>query len=66
MGSDVGLKLWYFTLVGLYAVPHNWATIERIIREAIIRFEPRIMAESLVVSQQLQARNGIIQFEIRG
>ncbi|CFV34422.1 type VI secretion system baseplate subunit TssE [Yersinia pseudotuberculosis] len=53
-------------LVGLYAVPHNWATIERIIREPIIRFEPRIMAESLVVSQQLQARNGIIQFEIRG
>ncbi|CFU86186.1 ImpA family type VI secretion-associated protein [Yersinia pseudotuberculosis] len=35
-------------------------------RDAIIRFEPRIMAESLVVSQQLQARNGIIQFEIRG
>lgn len=53
-------------LVGLHATPHNWTTIERIIREAIIRFEPRIIAESLVVSQQLQSRNGIVQFEIRG
>ncbi|EPH6015285.1 TPA: GPW/gp25 family protein, partial [Yersinia enterocolitica] len=48
------------------STPHNWTTIERIIREAIIRFEPRIIAESLVVNQQHNARNGIIQFEIRG
>ncbi len=53
-------------LVGRHSTPHNWTTIERIIREAIIRFEPRILADSLVVNQQHNARNGIIQFEIRG
>ncbi|CNF55850.1 type VI secretion system baseplate subunit TssE [Yersinia mollaretii] len=53
-------------LVGRHSTPHNWNTIERVIREAIIRFEPRVMTESLVVSQQHNARNGIVQFEIRG
>ncbi|ARB86369.1 MULTISPECIES: type VI secretion system baseplate subunit TssE [Yersinia] len=53
-------------LVGRYSTPYNWMTIERIIREAIIRFEPRIIAESLVVNKLHNARNGIAQFEIRG
>ncbi|CNH98902.1 type VI secretion system baseplate subunit TssE [Yersinia pekkanenii] len=53
-------------LVGRHATPHGWTTIERIIREAIIRFEPRVIAESLVVSQMHNARKGIVQFEIGG
>jgi type VI secretion system protein ImpF len=53
-------------LVGSYSTPHGWASIERVIRESIIRFEPRIIAESLLVTQLDNARKGIVQFEIRG
>ncbi|CNJ53187.1 protein ImpF [Yersinia rohdei] len=53
-------------LIGRYSTPHNWMTIERIIREAIIRFEPRIISESLVVNKLHNAKNGIALFEIKG
>lgn len=56
-------------LVGGYSTPHNWTLIERIIREALLRFEPRLIPESIMIGlkgdQKSPMCNGIIQFEIR-
>lgn len=56
-------------LVGGHAMQHSWSVLERTIREAIINFEPRLIADSIIISLlgdiQAPACNGIIQFEIR-
>ncbi|MTD28158.1 type VI secretion system baseplate subunit TssE [Erwinia sorbitola] len=57
-------------LVGNHASQHKWHAIEMNIRTAILRFESRIIPESLVVrsllSEDHPSRNGMILFEIRG
>nr|CBX70956.1 unknown protein [Yersinia enterocolitica W22703] len=50
MGGEVGLNYGISPLVGRHSTPHNWTTIERIIREAIIRFEPRVSSQILWLS----------------
>ncbi|MGQ8817924.1 type VI secretion system baseplate subunit TssE [Serratia sp. NA_13] len=56
-------------LVGGYATLRSWGVLEHMIREAIIRFEPRLIADSIIITllgdTQSPACNGIIQFEIR-
>ncbi|PKH20118.1 type VI secretion system baseplate subunit TssE [Enterobacterales bacterium CwR94] len=55
--------------VGGYSTPHNWSDLERMIRDALIRFEPRLIPDSIVINligdRQAPACNGIIQFDIR-
>lgn len=57
-------------LVGGYSTPHNWSDLETMIRQALIRFEPRLIPETILISligdRQSPACNGIIKFEIRG
>ncbi|WP_455821152.1 type VI secretion system baseplate subunit TssE [Pseudomonas cerasi] len=57
-------------LVGSFANQHRWHSIEKNIRAAILRFEPRIIPESLIVrsllSEDHPTKNGMILFEIRG
>ncbi|WP_435946905.1 type VI secretion system baseplate subunit TssE [Dryocola sp. BD586] len=57
-------------LIGTQENHRNWNAIEKTIRDAILRFEPRIIPESLLV-RSLQERDGairhaIVLFEIRG
>jgi type VI secretion system protein ImpF len=56
-------------LVGGYATLRSWGALEYMIREAIIRFEPRLIADSIIITllgdMQSPVCNGIIQFEIR-
>lgn len=56
-------------LVGGYSTPHNWTVIERMIRDALLRFEPRLIPESIMIAlvgdQKSPVCNGVIQFEIR-
>ncbi|WP_130832949.1 type VI secretion system baseplate subunit TssE [[Erwinia] mediterraneensis] len=55
-------------MTGSYAIQHNWTTIEKIFREAILRFEPRIIPESLRVTApgnlDTPFQNGMMLFEI--
>lgn len=55
-------------MTGSYAIQHNWATIEKIFRVAILRFEPRIIPESLRVTAPDKLatpfKNGMMLFEI--
>lgn len=57
-------------MVGTYADANNWPKIEKIIRNAILRFESRVIPESLVVRPLLDknspSRHGVVIFEIRG
>lgn len=56
-------------LSGAYVSDRNWGTIEKLIRAAITRFEPRLIAESLSVRQMLDkdaTRYNQLMFEIRG
>ncbi len=57
-------------LAGQLASRIDVSVLERSIREAIIRFEPRILAESLEVKaiefDSAMATHNIIEFEIRG
>lgn len=57
-------------LIGALENHHNWNVIEKIIRNTILRFEPRIMPETLLVrplqEKEDMARYGTIVFEIRG
>ncbi|MGV3346274.1 type VI secretion system baseplate subunit TssE [Enterobacteriaceae bacterium LUAb1] len=56
-------------LVGKHSTPHNWNMMELHIRQALIRFEPRLIADSLLVipsgGKKSVMHNGVIQFEIR-
>lgn len=56
-------------LIGTQENHHNWNVLEKIIRNAILRFEPRIIPETLLV-RSLQNSDGLIRhaavlFEIR-
>jgi len=57
-------------LIGSQKNRNNWHVIEQAIRKAIIRFEPRIIPETLLVRSlhegEGMARHAIIMFEIRG
>ncbi len=57
-------------MVGTHADHHSWDSIEKTIRSAILRFEPRIIPETLLVRPLKKgsdlARHAIIIFEIRG
>jgi type VI secretion system protein ImpF len=57
-------------LAGIYSTPYHWAEIEKTIRSALIRFEPRLISESIIVNQLANKREatqyGIVHFEIRG
>ncbi|EKS6740451.1 GPW/gp25 family protein [Enterobacter ludwigii] len=56
-------------VIGRHATSESWASVERKIRDAIIRFEPRLIADSVMIilngDTESPARNGIIEFEIR-
>lgn len=57
-------------LVGNFASEYKWYSIEKNIRTAILRFETRIIPETLIVrsllSEDHPTKNGMILFEIRG
>ncbi|MBV4367398.1 type VI secretion system baseplate subunit TssE [Erwinia phyllosphaerae] len=57
-------------LVGKYSHHHNWSIIEKNIRNALLRFEPRIIPETLLVrpwpDKEHAGKNSQILFEIRG
>lgn len=57
-------------LAGQLASRIDVSVLERSIREAIVRFEPRILADSLEVKavefESVMATHNIIEFEIRG
>ncbi|MFP2516959.1 type VI secretion system baseplate subunit TssE [Buttiauxella agrestis] len=57
-------------LVGSYADSYNWSRIERNVRNAILRFEPRVIGASLMVrplpAKNGPSKNGVVFFEIRG
>lgn len=54
--------------VGSYSNTHNWTRLEQLIRDALIRFEPRLIADSIIVSLNGERRSpvkqGIISFNI--
>ncbi|EOW6701393.1 type VI secretion system baseplate subunit TssE [Cronobacter malonaticus] len=52
-------------LSGKYATPQSWAAVEQAIRNALLRFEPRIIPASLVVRPKRQSTPGTtLLFEI--
>ncbi|RKP52325.1 type VI secretion system baseplate subunit TssE [Trinickia fusca] len=57
-------------LAGAFMASRNWAEIERIIRRVIHDFEPRLMAETLVVAPSKDVESGeranVLSFEVRG
>lgn len=57
-------------LIGSHENRNNWQLIEQAIRKAIIRFEPRIIPETLLVrslqKKEQMAKYAVIAFEIRG
>ncbi|WP_380182271.1 type VI secretion system baseplate subunit TssE [Kalamiella sp. sgz302252] len=57
-------------LTGKYAHHHNWNIIEKNIRSALLRFEPRIIPETLLVrplaENGILGRNSLVCFEIGG
>lgn len=57
-------------LIGRHENRNNWQVIEQAIRKAIIRFEPRIIPETLLVrslqEKEQVTRHSVIAFEIRG
>ncbi|ACB69094.1 type VI secretion system lysozyme-related protein (plasmid) [Burkholderia ambifaria MC40-6] len=56
-------------LSGSYLSDRNWETIEKLIRTAIVRFEPRLLRDSIairpIVGQEAASYNKLM-FEIRG
>ena len=57
-------------LMGSSVSLNNWQAIEKNIREAILRFEPRIIPESLIIRNlrepKQSQRGATMNFEIRG
>ncbi|EPT7031706.1 type VI secretion system baseplate subunit TssE [Cronobacter malonaticus] len=52
-------------LSGKYATPQSWSAVEQAIRNALLRFEPRIIPASLVVRPKRQSTPGTtLLFEI--
>lgn len=67
MGSVVNYGV--APLTGGWANAHSWVRIEKAVRNAILRFEPRILPQTLIIRTLLDktqpARYGVILFEIR-
>lgn len=65
-----GLNYGVAPLAGGYLSEKKWADIERMIRRAIERYEPRLMQETLVVKPLLKekasANYNVLTFEISG
>ncbi|ARL91357.1 type VI secretion system baseplate subunit TssE [Burkholderia pseudomallei] len=57
-------------LAGAFLASCQWAEVERIIRRVILDFEPRLIAETLVVAPSRAAgavaRQNVLAFEVRG
>lgn len=57
-------------LAGAFMASRKWAEIERIIRRVIRDFEPRLIAETLVVAPskdtEASERANVLSFEVRG
>ncbi|MDR5760427.1 type VI secretion system baseplate subunit TssE [Caballeronia sp. LZ035] len=57
-------------LAGAFVASRQWAHIEKAVRVAIVRFEPRLLPESLRIVPRVQgerlARHGEVAFEIHG
>jgi type VI secretion system protein ImpF len=57
-------------LAGTFLASRQWSDIERMIRQAITDFEPRLIPDSLVVSPRCAASAGehhnVLAFEVRG
>ncbi|EQA85297.1 cytoplasmic protein [Burkholderia pseudomallei MSHR338] len=57
-------------LAGAFLASCQWAEVERIIRRVILDFEPRLIAETLVVAPSRAAgavaRPNVLAFEVRG
>lgn len=57
-------------LIGTQENHQNWSVIEKAIRNTILRFEPRILPETLLVrslqEKDTVARHAVILFEVRG
>jgi type VI secretion system protein ImpF len=56
-------------LAGSAAAGHKTVDVERIVREAIIAFEPRILKDSLKVTVRIddqQMNNNVLSFDIQG
>ncbi|WP_439890897.1 type VI secretion system baseplate subunit TssE [Ralstonia sp. 25C] len=57
-------------LAGTFIASRQWNDIERMIRQAITDFEPRLIPDSLVVSPRQKADAGehhnVLAFEVRG
>ncbi|MBB5414520.1 type VI secretion system protein ImpF [Paraburkholderia atlantica] len=56
-------------LSGSYLASRNWETVEKMVRNAIVRFEPRLIPESLCI-RPLDSKNPVrynqLVFEIHG
>ncbi|WLE58809.1 type VI secretion system baseplate subunit TssE [Burkholderia plantarii] len=57
-------------LAGTFLASRQWNDIERMIRQAIIDFEPRLIPDSLAVSPRLSedasGQHNVLAFEVRG
>ncbi|PIJ48301.1 lysozyme [Erwinia sp. OLTSP20] len=57
-------------LIGGYAASHSWNDLEIKIRNALLRFEPRLIADSIVIVPSGEVlspvHHGIINFDIYG
>lgn len=53
---------------GTFSSPHSWSLLEQCIRKALIRFEPRLIAESIVINplgdRERPNQKGCIYYEI--
>ncbi|MBR8460162.1 type VI secretion system baseplate subunit TssE [Burkholderia dolosa] len=56
-------------LSGSYLSDRNWETVEKLVRTAIVRFEPRLLPESIAI-RPVEGREAVsynqLTFEIRG
>lgn len=69
VGGSV-LNYGFSPMIGSHADARDWLKIERSIRNAIFRFEPRVIPEALVIkpmtSKNSPFQHGMVSFEIRG
>ncbi|MDF0606060.1 type VI secretion system baseplate subunit TssE [Neisseriaceae bacterium TC5R-5] len=57
-------------LSGSYMAERSWSKVEAMIRQAIIRFEPRLISDALVIMPSVNSKGScqynILMFEIKG
>lgn len=70
--SNSTLNFGVAPLAGKYAISKSWLDVARIIRQAIIDFEPRLIAESVEIlplqdSDEMEMGSyGVLRFEVNG